>query len=87
MQKEIIMGAPLPGLVDPWLARAFNAQDVEAAASTSTLPTWCRGRTDMPPAPRAIADKFRGSGGKDSRDALHQLFTTGGWLPPAAAPT
>jgi hypothetical protein len=41
----------------------------------------------MPPAPRAIADKFRGSGRKDSLDALHQLFTTGGWRYPAAAPT
>jgi transposase len=25
--------------------------------------------------------------GKDSLDVLHQLFTTGAWLPPAAAPT
>jgi ketosteroid isomerase-like protein len=27
------MGAPLPELVDLWLARAFNAQDIEAAAA------------------------------------------------------
>jgi ketosteroid isomerase-like protein len=27
------MGAPSPELVDVWLARAFNAQDVEAAAA------------------------------------------------------
>jgi hypothetical protein len=27
------MGAPSPELVDLWLARAFNAQDVEAAAA------------------------------------------------------
>jgi hypothetical protein len=33
----------------------------------------------MPPAPRVIADRFRGSGGKDNLDVLHQLFTTGGW--------
>ena len=32
-QKEIIMGAPSPELVDLWLARAFNAHDVEAAAA------------------------------------------------------
>jgi ketosteroid isomerase-like protein len=31
--KEIIMGAPSPELVDLWLARAFNAHDVEAAAA------------------------------------------------------
>ena len=27
------MGAPSPELCDLWLARAFNAQDVEAAAA------------------------------------------------------
>ena len=27
------MGAPSPELVDLWLARAFNANDVEAAAA------------------------------------------------------
>jgi hypothetical protein len=27
------MGAPSPELVDLWLARAFNAQDIEAAAA------------------------------------------------------
>jgi hypothetical protein len=27
------MGAPLPELVDVWLAKAFNAHDVEAAAA------------------------------------------------------
>jgi hypothetical protein len=27
------MGAPAPELVDLWLARAFNAQDIEAAAA------------------------------------------------------
>jgi hypothetical protein len=27
------MGAPSPELVDLWLARAFNAHDVEAAAA------------------------------------------------------
>jgi hypothetical protein len=32
-RKEIIKGAPAPELVDLWLARAFNAQDVEAAAA------------------------------------------------------
>ena len=32
-QKEIIMGAPSPELVDLWLARAFNAHDAEAAAA------------------------------------------------------
>jgi ketosteroid isomerase-like protein len=32
-QKEIIMGAPSPELVDLWLARAFNTHDVEAAAA------------------------------------------------------
>jgi ketosteroid isomerase-like protein len=31
--KEVCMGAPSPELVDLWLARAFNAQDVEAAAA------------------------------------------------------
>ena len=31
--KEIVRGAPSPDLVDLWLARAFNAQDVEAAAA------------------------------------------------------
>ena len=31
-QKEIVRGAPSPELVDLWLARAFNAHDVEAAA-------------------------------------------------------
>ena len=31
--EEIIMGAPSPELVDLWLARAFNARDVEAAAA------------------------------------------------------
>jgi ketosteroid isomerase-like protein len=32
-QKEIVRGAPSPELVDLWLARAFNAHDVEAAAA------------------------------------------------------
>ena len=32
-QKEIVTGAPSPELVDLWLARAFNAHDVEAAAA------------------------------------------------------
>jgi ketosteroid isomerase-like protein len=32
-QEEIVRGAPAPDLVDLWLARAFNAQDVEAAAA------------------------------------------------------
>lgn len=31
--KKIIMGAPSPELVDLWLARAFNALEVEAAAA------------------------------------------------------
>jgi ketosteroid isomerase-like protein len=31
--KEIVMGAPSPELCNLWLARAFNAQDVEAAAA------------------------------------------------------
>ena len=31
--KEMVRGAPSPDLVDLWLARAFNAQDVEAAAA------------------------------------------------------
>jgi hypothetical protein len=30
----MIMGAPSPELVDLWLAKAFNAHDVEAAAAT-----------------------------------------------------
>jgi hypothetical protein len=30
------MSAPSPELVDLWLARAFNAQDVDAAAAMST---------------------------------------------------
>ena len=29
------MGAPSPELVDLWLARAFNAHDVEAAGARS----------------------------------------------------
>ena len=32
-QNEIVGGAPAPELVDLWLARAFNAHDVEAAAA------------------------------------------------------
>ena len=32
-QKEIVRGAPSPELVDLWLARAFNAHNVEAAAA------------------------------------------------------
>jgi ketosteroid isomerase-like protein len=32
-QKEVPMGAPSPDLVDLYLARAFNAQDVDAAAA------------------------------------------------------
>src|SRR4029077_13263897 len=32
-QKEIVRGAPSPELVKLWLARAFNAHDVEAAAA------------------------------------------------------
>jgi ketosteroid isomerase-like protein len=31
--KEMAMGAPSPELCNLWLARAFNAQDVEAAAA------------------------------------------------------
>jgi hypothetical protein len=33
LHKEVCMGAPSPELVDLWLARAFNAQDIEAAAA------------------------------------------------------
>jgi ketosteroid isomerase-like protein len=32
-RKEMVMGAPAPELVDRWLAKAFNSQDVEAAAA------------------------------------------------------
>jgi ketosteroid isomerase-like protein len=32
-KKETVMGAPSPELCNLWLARAFNAQDVEAAAA------------------------------------------------------
>jgi uncharacterized protein (TIGR02246 family) len=32
-QNRIVTGAPSPELVDIWLPRAFNAQDVEAAAA------------------------------------------------------
>ncbi len=32
-KKETAVGAPSPELCNLWLARAFNAQDVEAAAS------------------------------------------------------
>jgi ketosteroid isomerase-like protein len=32
-QTETAMGAPAPELVDHWLAKAFNSQDIEAAAN------------------------------------------------------
>jgi hypothetical protein len=32
-KEEIIMGAPSPELVNVWLAKAFNARDVEAATA------------------------------------------------------
>jgi ketosteroid isomerase-like protein len=33
LKEKVIMGAPSPELCNLWLARAFNAQDVEAAAA------------------------------------------------------
>jgi hypothetical protein len=36
--KKMIMGAPSPELVDHWLAKAFNAHDVEAAAAMGQNP-------------------------------------------------
>jgi len=36
--KKMIMGAPSPELVDHWLAKAFNAHDVEGAAAMGQNP-------------------------------------------------
>ena len=59
------MGAPSPELCNLWLARAFNAQDVEAAAAmyhpdaSIVQVDQVHGGTRTPAAPTASARRWR----------------------------